>query len=153
MTDINILVGSTLGGTEYVAEAAQSLVEEAGHNTELHFNPDLDQLPITTNQVWLICVSTHGAGDYPDNFKPFIEQLTQVSQDLSHIRYGLVGIGDSNYDSFCYAAFNVDKLLHDKGATRLGELFTIDVVDYPMPEDRVVDWIPVWIEDLNSLID
>jgi len=150
MVAINILVGSTLGGTEYAAEAAQPLLEEAGFTTEIHFNPDLSSLTLDSEQIWLCCVATHGAGDYPENFKPFVEQLTQLVDDLSNVHFGLIGIGDSNYDTYCHAAKNLDLLLLDKGASRLGKLFTIDVTEFPIPEDQVVEWIPLWIKDLNN---
>ena len=151
MINIEILVGSTLGGTEYVAEAAQPLLEEAGFSSQVHFNPDLTKLDIKTKTIWLVCLSTHGAGDYPDNFKAIVEQINSTGTDLSNITFGLVGIGDSNYDSFCFAAKHFDILLTNKGATRLGDIFNIDVVDSPIPEDRIVDWIPLWIKDLLNL--
>lgn len=149
--NIQILVGSTLGGTEYVAEATQPLLEEAGFDSELQFDPDLNTLSLSEDQVWLICLSTHGAGDYPDNFKPFVEQLQGVNAPLADVRYGIVGIGDSNYDTFCEAAKNIDYILEEMGAVRIGDRLEIDVVEYPIPEDCIADWIPLWIEDLNDL--
>ncbi|WP_413691854.1 FMN-binding protein MioC [Psychromonas sp. KJ10-2] len=152
MSNIEILVGSTLGATEYVAEATQPFIEEAGFTTKIHFTPNIDDLDLASEQLWLICVSTHGAGDYPDNFKVFAEQLSELDvQQLSNLRFGIVGIGDSNYDTFCFAAKKLDLLLSEKGANRIGDLFTIDVVSSPIPEDAVTDWIPTWIEDLKKL--
>ncbi|WP_019616203.1 FMN-binding protein MioC [Psychromonas ossibalaenae] len=153
MSNIQILVGSTLGGAEYVAEAIQPLLEEAGFDSELHFDPDLNSLSLQQDQIWLICISTHGAGDYPENFKPFVEQLQQVNAPLNDVRYGVVGIGDSNYDTYCEASKNIDFLLEDMGAVRLGERFDIDVAEHPIPEDHVLEWIPMWIEDLNDIIE
>ena len=37
--NIDILVGSTLGGTEYVAEATQPFLEAAGFASQVHFYP------------------------------------------------------------------------------------------------------------------
>jgi len=147
--NIEILVGSTLGGTEYVAEAIQPYLNEASINSTIHFKPNLDLLPSNDKQLWLICLSTHGAGDYPDNFKSFVEQVKQRDVDLSNLSFGLIGIGDSNYDTFCFAAKSFNELLKQKGATRLGNIFNIDIVDSPIPEDRLVDWIPLWIKDLT----
>jgi len=151
MSNIQILVGSTLGGTEYVAEAAHSLLEEAGFDCEMHFEPDLNLLSMQSEQIWLICLSTHGAGDYPENFKPFVEQLQQVNASISDVKYGIIGIGDSNYDSYCEAAKNIDFILEEMGALRLGERLEIDVAEHPIPEDHILDWIPLWIEDLNEM--
>jgi MioC protein len=153
MSQIEILVGSTLGGTEYVAEAAQTLLEEAFFDTDLHLDPDLNDMSLQEEQIWLICLATHGAGDYPENFKDFVDQLQQVNAPLEGVRYAIVGIGDSNYDTFCEAAKNLDYILEEMGAQRIGDRLEIDVVLHPMPEDRIADWIPLLIEDLNELID
>ncbi|WP_354622880.1 FMN-binding protein MioC [Psychromonas sp. MME2] len=149
MKNIQILVGSTLGGTEYVAEATQPLLEEAGFDSEIQFDPDLNTLSLSEDEVWLICLSTHGAGDYPENFKAFVEQLQSVNSALTDVCYGIIGVGDSNYDTFCEAAKNLDYILEEMGATRIGDRLEIDVVTHPIPEDRAVEWIPSWIEDLN----
>jgi MioC protein len=153
MSQIEILVGSTLGGTEYVAEAAQTLLEEAFFDTNLHLEPDLNEMSLQEEQIWLVCLSTHGAGDYPENFKDFVDQLQQVNAPLDGVRYAIVGIGDSNYDTFCEAAKNLDYILEEMGAQRIGDRLEIDVVEHAMPEDRIADWIPLLIEDLNELID
>jgi MioC protein len=151
VTTIKILVGSTLGATEYVAEATQPFLEEAGLASEIYFTPDLTNINIEEEQIWLICLATHGAGDYPDNFKSFVSQIENLNSTLNHIRFGLIGVGDSNYDTYCYASKNIDLLLRSKGAIRLGDIFNIDVVRSPIPEDCVTDWIPSWIKDLNSI--
>ena len=153
MSQIEILVGSTLGGTEYVAEAAQALLEEAFFDTDLHLEPDLNEMSLQEEQIWLVCLATHGAGDYPENFKDFVDQLQQVNAPLDGVRYAIVGIGDSNYDTYCEAAKNLDYILEEMGAQRIGDRLEIDVVEHAMPEDRIADWIPVLIEDLNKLID
>ena len=153
MSQIQILVGSTLGGTEYVAEAAQTLLEEAFFDTELHLDPDLNEMSLQEEQIWLVFLSTHGAGDYPENFKDFMEQLQSVNAPLNDVRYAIVGIGDSSYDTFCEAAKNFDYILEEMGAQRIADRLEIDVVDQTMPEDKMADWIPLLIEDLNELID
>ncbi len=153
MSQVEILVGSTLGGTEYVAEVAQTLIEEAFFDTELHLDPDLNALSLQQEQIWLICLSTHGAGDYPENFKGFVEQLQQVNAPLNDVRYAIVGIGDSSYDTFCEAAKNIDYILEEMNATRIGDRVEIDIIETPMPEDKIADWIPAFLEDLEQLID
>ena len=153
MSQIEILVGSTLGGTVYVAEAAQVLLEEAFFDTDLHLEPDLNEMSLQQEQIWLVFLSTHGAGDYPENFIDFMDQLQQVNAPLDGVRYAIVGIGDSSYDTFCEAAKNLDYILEEMGATSIAERLEIDVMDSPMPEDRMADWIPILIEDLNELID
>ncbi|WP_413700802.1 hypothetical protein ACLKMH_02955 [Psychromonas sp. KJ10-10] len=40
-------------------------------------------MSLQEEQIWLVFLSTHGAGDYPENFKDFVEQLQQVNAPLS----------------------------------------------------------------------
>ena len=88
-----------------------------GHQVELHFQPDFAQIS-SENQTWLICTSTHGAGDYPDNIQAFVTDLENSDQDLSSVKFLTIGIGDSSYDTFCYAAKNINKLLLSKGCKK-----------------------------------
>jgi MioC protein len=151
VTTIKILVGSTLGATEYVAEAAQPFLDQAGLASEIFFIPDLTAFDIEEKQIWLICLATHGAGDYPENFKSFVAQIEDLTSTIDNVHFGLIGVGDSNYDTYCYASKNIDLLLRSKGAIRIGDIYNIDVVRSPIPEDCVAEWIPVWIKDLNSI--
>lgn len=151
MCEIQILVGSTLGGTEYVAEAAQVLIEEAGYDTVLHLDPDLNELSLQEEQLWLICTATHGAGDYPENFRGFVEQLQQVNAALVGVRYAIIGVGDSNYDQYCAAAKNIDLFLEEMGARNITDRFEIDVATTTSPEDRVSYWIPLFVDSLANL--
>lgn len=151
MSEIQILVGSTLGTTEYVAEAAQTLISEAGYCTQLYLDPDLNEMSLQSDQIWLICVATHGAGEYPDNFASFVEQLLQVNAPLSDLNYAIIGVGDSTYDFFCGASKNIDILLQEMGAKNITDRFEIDVNEHSKPEERVYLWIPLFINALEDL--
>jgi len=126
MASFQIIVGSMLGGTEYVAEACEETLIGLGHQVKLHLQPEFAQIP-SNNQTWLICTSTHGAGDYPDNIKNFIEDLNNNDQDLSTTKFLVIGVGDSSYDTFCLAAKNIKKALISKICNEILNLFTIDM--------------------------
>ena len=101
MKNISIITGSTLGGAEYVGDHLADLLEEMDFATDIHNQPNLNEIDI--DSLWIIAISTHGAGDYPDNIQPFIQQLTEQSQNLSKVAFAIVAIGDSSYDTFCAA--------------------------------------------------
>lgn len=146
MSHITCITGSTLGGAEYVADHLADLLEQDGHQTEIVNQADLTSL--STDSIWLVVCSTHGAGEYPDNFGPFAEQLASAQPDLSPLRYGIIGLGDSSYDTFCAAAKNIDQLLGSLGAQRLGHRLEIDVSQDPVPEDPAEVWLETWKCDL-----
>lgn len=87
-----------LGGAEYVAEHTAEKLEEAGFTTETLHGPLLEDL--SASGIWLIISSTHGAGDIPDNLSPFYEALQEQKPDLSAVRFGAIGIGSREYDTF-----------------------------------------------------
>lgn len=88
MNSFEIIVGSMLGATEYVADALAEELTNHDLNSRIHLTPDLSELD--PQATWLICTSTHGAGDFPDNIHAFTKQLPQAS--LNQIRYLLVGL-------------------------------------------------------------
>jgi MioC protein len=47
--------------------------------------------------VFLICTSTYGQGDVPDNARALYEDLKAEAPDLSRVRYGVFGLGDRTY--------------------------------------------------------
>ena len=140
MSSFQVIVGSMLGGSEYVAEACEETLTALGHEVELHFQPDLAQIN-SENQTWLVCTSTHGAGDYPDNIQAFVADLENCDQDLSSVKFLTIGIGDSSYDTFCFAAKNINKLLLSKGCSELLPLITLDMSEDIDPEERSQNWL------------
>lgn len=140
MSSYQIIVGSMLGGSEYVAEACEETLKTLDHEVVVHLTPTLSDIK-TKNQHWLICTSTHGAGDYPDNIQQFVIDLTNTNQDLSTVNFIIIGIGDSNYDTFCFAAKNIEKLLLSKGCNKLTDILTIDMSTNVDPEDLSQQWL------------
>ena len=140
MSSFQIIVGSMLGGTEYVAEACEETLQSLGHQTTLHLQPKFDDI-LSENQTWLICTSTHGAGDYPDNIHEFIRSLEHCEQDLSSTSFLTIGVGDSNYDTYCLAAKRIETLLISKGLLIKCPINTIDMDQDIDPELEAQNWI------------
>ncbi|WP_371187442.1 flavodoxin domain-containing protein [Thalassotalea maritima] len=133
MSSFQIIVGSMLGNTEYVAEAAQAALEELGHQTVMHFQPDFSAID-KQDQIWLFCTSTHGAGDFPENIEIFIHDLKQSDHNFSDHPFLVIAVGDSNYDTFCMAGKSIYNMMLDKGAKSLSDTFCIDMVEIDDPE-------------------
>ena len=139
MKNVSIITGSTLGGAEYVGDHLADLLEEMEFATDIHNQPNLDEIDI--NSLWIIVISTHGAGDYPDNIKPFIQQLTEQAQNLSKVAFAIVAIGDSSYDTFCAAGKSLQKTLIESGAIEKFPLLEIDVTQHGIPEEPAELWL------------
>jgi MioC protein len=143
MADITLISGSTLGSAEYVAEHLAEKLEAGGFTTETLHGPELDEL--TLSGRWLVVSSTHGAGDLPDNLQPLLEQIEEQLPDLSQVQFGAVGLGSSEYDTFCGAIQRIDDLLIARGAKRIGDRLEIDVTEHEIPEDPAEEWVKNWI--------
>lgn len=160
MSSFQIIVGSMLGGTEYVGEACEETLIKLGHQVKIHLVPDLNTIlsstftdeETSTNEqktstnslnkiVWLICTSTHGAGDYPDNIKQFVSDLDHCSQDLSTVNFLTIGIGDSSYDTFCKAAVDISNTLKSIGCGEVTPVKTIDMSLDIDPEEIATQWL------------
>ncbi|MBV2130264.1 FMN-binding protein MioC [Arsukibacterium indicum] len=145
---IEILVGSQMGAAEYVAEQVAETLVQAGYETSLHFQPDLDQLNPT--YIWLVITSTYGAGDLPDNIQPFADQLAQDQRDLTTLSFSVITLGDSSYDTFCQAGKTLRSLLLQHGAKPLLENLEIDVLTADLPEDQALVWLPQFIASIKK---
>ncbi|WP_158972820.1 FMN-binding protein MioC [Paraglaciecola sp. L3A3] len=141
MAKFEIIVGSVLGASEYVAEALQTELLAQNHCANLHLAPELAD--IDNNSIWLFCSSTHGAGDFPDNIQPFIKQFTAQQDSPKH--FTVVGLGDSSYDTYCFAAEKIEELLVNAGSELIQTSLHIDVLNHPIPEDVAVEWLKSWI--------
>ncbi|MDO6685834.1 MULTISPECIES: FMN-binding protein MioC [unclassified Agarivorans] len=143
--DIEIIVGSTLGSAEYVADELEALLKD-DHQVKIHLNAEFSEL--NPSAFWLICSSTHGAGDVPDNLQPFFQHLLEQQPDLSTVSYSVVAIGSSSYDTFCGAGKNLDQQMKKLGAKSLKPRLEIDVDLEPVPEEPAALWLKSWKNEL-----
>jgi MioC protein len=143
MSSVNIIVGSQMGSAEYVAEQLSDALNNQGINSQLHDQPEFNEIE-QQNTIWLVCTSTYGAGDYPDNLISFVEQVSQVD-DLSHLKYSVIALGDTSYDTYNLAGRNVDALLSQKGAVKVAQRLELNILDEALPEDTALAWLDSWI--------
>jgi MioC protein len=142
MAKIALLVGTTLGGTEYIADDMAAQLAELGHETEVMLDPKLTNLG--DFGLWIIVSSTHGAGDLPDNLQPFYKQIMIDMPDLNGQLYTLCAIGDSSYDTFCQGPEPLISLIDQAGAKPFVDKIQIDVQHDPIPEQPALAWLSTW---------
>ncbi|WP_446470183.1 FMN-binding protein MioC [Xenorhabdus stockiae] len=142
MSTITLISGSTMGSAEYVAEHMAEILDNLGFSTEILHGPSLDDLPL--NGLWIVVTSTHGAGDLPENLQPLADEIAQRKPDLSLVTFGAVGIGSSEYDTFCGAIRSLEQLLEDQQAKRIGDRLEIDILQHEIPEDPAEKWVKEW---------
>ncbi|MDG6881548.1 FMN-binding protein MioC [Phocoenobacter uteri] len=144
---ICIITGSTMGSAEYVADHLVEVLENQGKEISLFNNASFDDIKDQTQL--LVVTSTHGAGELPDNIQPLFEEIAQSELDLSAMQFGVIGLGSSDYDTFCFAVDTVEKILTEKGATLVCPSLKIDVVENFDHDSTAEEWLPSFIEKLN----
>jgi len=147
MKPLHFIVGTMLGSSEYVADHLETLIPE-NYQVKQHLTPDLQDFDLSQSQTWIICTSTHGAGDFPDNIQLFVEQISEVLA-LENIQFAVCALGDTNYDTFCKAGKTIDKMLTDLGAKPLSTIELIDVSKGDIPEDQAQLWFESWKNKLT----
>lgn len=147
MQKFELLVGTTLGSAEYATDHIEEKLKEAGFETQIHLKPKLDDLSLSENTTWLICTSTHGAGDFPENIAPFSQELTDKQPDLASISYSVIALGSKSYDQFCNAGHTIDRQLAALNATKIGKTLEICAIENPIPEDAIDEWFPIYLSE------
>lgn len=149
MNSVNIIIGSQMGSAEYVGEQLAEQLITQGINTEVHDQPNFSEIN-QENTIWLLCTSTYGAGDYPENLLAFVEDINQVD-DLKGLNFSVIGLGDTSYDTYNLAGRNLEQLLLSKGAHRIADRLELNILDEQLPEDTALAWLPSWIEKVSSI--
>jgi MioC protein len=144
---LTILVGTMTGTAEMVAQEVQTVLEAAGHAVSIRMMDDLDASVFARGGTFLVCTSTYGQGDVPDNAQEFFASLEREHPDLSTVVYGLIALGDRTYkDTFCEGGMRFDALLTELGARRTGEILKHDASSDTLPEEVAAQWIIPWAE-------
>lgn len=146
-----MIVGSEMGNAEMVGDLVKDELEGEGHEVDMVTDGELDDLRLEERDVVLVITSTTGLGDVPQNIEGLYDALEERRPDLSHVRYGLVGMGDRNYkESFCGGPKKFDAVLTECGATCVGDKLFLDATDNPMPDEDAIAWLPSWIAALEA---
>ncbi|GAB6023213.1 NADPH-dependent diflavin oxidoreductase 1 [Chamberlinius hualienensis] len=146
---VTVLFGSQTG-------TAQDIAERIGRQAKYyHFRSlvmAMDDYPIgdliEESLVVFVC-STTGQGEEPDNMKRFWKFLLRKhlpNDCLSRLKCAVLGLGDSSYTKFNFAAKKLSRRLQQLGAK---ESLSLGLADdqHDLGADAVVE---VWIKDLWS---
>ena len=144
---VNILVGTMTGTAQLVAQELELAWDDGEVGVETLLMDKLDSSVFARGGVFLICTSTYGQGDVPDNAKALYEDLKARRPDLSQLRYGVFGLGDRTYaETFNFGGKRFDELLTELGAQRIGERVKHDASSGVLPEEMASEWGTEWLK-------
>jgi len=143
---LRILVGTVSGTAQRVADAIALACDDLASITVLPMD-GLDMAVFDASApLTLLCCSTYGSGDVPDNALGLYDALASDPRYLGHLRYGVIALGDSSHgESFCGGGLRFDERLADLGAQRVGDVLRIDALEEPEPEQVAVTWCRDWL--------
>ena len=148
---VTILVGTMTGTAQLCAQEMELALDDGETEVKTVMMDGLDASVFSRDSVFLICTSTYGQGDVPDNAKSLYEHLQQARPDLSHVRYGVFGLGDRTYaETFNFGGKRFDDILTELGARRIGERHTHDASSGILPEETALEWCQDWLERVKQ---
>jgi MioC protein len=146
---ITILVGTMTGTAQLCAQEMELALDDGETRVEARLMDGLDSsvfADAAPEHLFLVCTSTYGQGDVPDNARALYEDLQKKRPDLSGVRYGVFGLGDRTYaETFNYGGKRFDDILTELGAKRIGERYRHDASSGVLPEEKAVEWCTEWL--------
>jgi MioC protein len=142
-----ILVGTMTNTAEYVAQAIEMDCADLIPEIEVRMMDGLDIRVFDEDALYLICTSTYGSGDVPDNARALYESLGNEPKFLGHVRYGVIALGDhgTHPQTFCQGGRRFDERLADLGAVRVGDVFCHDASAGTEAEAVGAAWCREWL--------
>jgi MioC protein len=148
---VTLLVGTMTGTAQLCAQEMELALDDGETEVETVMMDNLDASVFSRPSVFLICTSTYGQGDVPDNARALYEDLKQARPDLSHVRYGVFGLGDRTYaETFNFGGKRFDDILTELGARRVGERHMHDASSGILPEETALEWCQDWLRRVRE---
>ena len=138
MSKITVLYGTETGNSELLAMDICKEGENLGLECVNYGMEHIESDDFSNIENLLIVCSTWGDGEQPDNAIELFDYVEELDAgDLANMKFSVLALGDTAFDLFCEAGKEWDRVLEEKGATRIYDRVDCDV-DY---EDDAEEWI------------
>lgn len=147
MSTVYLAVGSVTGTATAVAQELKSKLEGLGHQVVLDNNATVAAMNAAAAAAVLICTSTTGSGDVPENIAHFYVELDDQFPLQNGRPFGVISLGDSSYDdTFCNAGLLFEERFLELQGTQTVPRVTIDATETANPDEDALFWLDEWIE-------
>ena len=144
---VTILVGTMTGTAQLVAQELELAWDDGETQVATLPMDALDSSVFGREGVFLVCTSTYGQGDVPDNARALYQDLQAKRPSLAHVRFGVFGLGDRTYaETFNFGGKRFDDILSELGAQRIGERVQHDASSGVLPEETAEEWGADWLK-------
>lgn len=143
---ISLVYGTETGNAKKLATQLAGIAKKKGVTVKL---TGLDQYrfsDLQKEEYFFVVISTQGEGEPPILAKKFYDHIHENQIDLSKLKFGVLGLGDSSYPEFCKTGEDVDARLEALGGHRVLPLKKCDV-EY---EEDASQWLENVVASLQS---
>ncbi|KIW57327.1 hypothetical protein PV05_05892 [Exophiala xenobiotica] len=139
-----VLYGTETGTSQDFAEEIGRCLERLRFNTDVAGLESVNYNDLRVYTLAVFVIATTGQGDFPENARRFWTSILRKrlsSTTLLGIEYALVGLGDSSYPKFNFAARKLEKRLGQLGATSIIESCEADEQGDEGTDGAVLAWL------------
>ncbi|KAL9112863.1 MAG: hypothetical protein Q9227_002940 [Pyrenula ochraceoflavens] len=139
-----VLYGSETGNSQEIAEELGRMLERLRFSTNVNELDSALPTSLSTYTLSIFAVSTTGQGDFPENSQRFWKSLLRKKLQpnyLAGVRFALVGLGDSSYPKFNWAARKFQKRLKQLGANEVFESCEADEQGEEGTDGAFITWL------------
>jgi sulfite reductase (NADPH) flavoprotein alpha-component len=124
-----VVHASQTGTAERLAWQTAQMLQAASVPVQMLALAQFDEALLAGAERILFVVATTGEGDPPDGAARFARDRLRGSLALPGLRYGVLALGDRDYDRFCAFGHALDAWLRRQGAQPLFDLVEVDNLD------------------------
>ncbi len=150
MSDKEIIIafGTETGNAEMLAEDAASAASSFDLEGKVCDMEDLSVDDLSSAKMVIIVCSTWGEGDQPDNAQDLYDDVCDSDDGcMDGVNFAVLALGDTAFEMFCESGKEWDRILEEKGGTRVHERIDCDT-DY---EDYADEWIEEALAKFQSI--
>ena len=134
-----IIFGTETGNAEDVAVDIGNMASKHGLTGIVKDMEDVSLEDLSSSKRLIVSISTWGEGEQPDNAQLLYDEVECSDiESMRGVNYAVLALGDTAFELFCESGKEWDRVLEEKGGTRVNRRIDC-ATDY-------YDYVDEWIE-------
>lgn len=143
---ITLAYGTETGNSKKLAVELAGIIKKKGVQVKLADLSQYKPKDLAKEDLFFVIISTQGEGDPPILAKKFYDHIHENDLNISHLKFGVLALGDSSYPLFCKTGEDIDFRFEVLGAQRILPLKKCDI-DY---EQEAHTWAEHILDVVNK---
>ena len=143
--EILIIFGTETGNAEDLAVDIGNMASKHGLTGKIMDMEDVSVGDLSSSKRLIVSISTWGEGEQPDNAQRLYDEVEGSDIDsMEGVNYAVLALGDTAFELFCESGKEWDRILEEKGGTRVNKRIDCDTDYY--------DYVDEWIKSTLSMM-